>query len=326
MSQRSVKSVLIALFTVLIFVNQICFASDINDLKKKIEGVSKDFRGKIGVSLHHLKTGERLDLLADEKFPTASTIKVALLCVIMEKVEKGELNYYQRFAVTDDDISGGTGFMRNYKVGNQVTLKELLHFMITASDNTATNMVMRIISSDVTINDWLKRNNLSNTRLNIPLPFNKADWEDKAKHQIVFAEFDKWGMGVSTPSEMRTLMEMIAEGKAVNPGASDEMHRILNHQYFDDGIAGQSPPTVVVASKSGVEKQSRSDIAIVHAPSGTYTLAIYTKEAQDFRVSRDNEQDSAIRAIARLVWQYFEPNSKYSPPIGTEKFSTGPDW
>jgi beta-lactamase class A len=104
------------------------------------------------------------------------------------------------------------------------------------------------------------------------------------------------------------------------------MHRILNHQYFDDGIAGQIPPSVVVASKSGVEKRSRSDIAIVHAPSGTYVLAIYTKEAEDFRITRDNEQDTAIRAIARAVWQYYQPEIKWSPPAGAGKFSTGPDW
>jgi beta-lactamase class A len=311
---------------VFLIINQFVYPSDINDLKQKIEALAKDFKGKIGVSLHHLKTTERLEILGDEKFPTGSTIKVALLCVIMEKVEKGELNYYQKFVVTEDDISGGTGFMRRYKVGSQVTLKEILHFMITASDNTATDMVMRIIGSDATVNDWLKTNNLPNTRLNIPLPFNKADWEDQARHKIVFAEFDKWGMGGSTTNEMRTLMEMIAEGKAGTEAACDEMHRILNHQYFDDGIAGQTPPSVIVASKSGIEKQSRSDIAIVHAPSGTYTLAIYTKEAEDFRISRDNAQDSAIRAIARLVWQHYEPDSKYSPPKGTEKFSTGPDW
>jgi beta-lactamase class A len=317
---------IVALFAVLIICSQVFYASDLNDLKKKLELISKDFKGKIGVSLHHLKTGDRLDLLGDEKFPTASTIKVALLCVVMEKVEKGELNYYQKFAVTEDEISGGTGFMRNYKVGKQITLKELLHLMITVSDNTATLMVLRAIGSDAAVNNWLKRNNLTATRLNIPIPFSKADWDDKSKHPKIFAEYDKWGMGVSTPNEMRLLMEMIAGGRAGTPAACDEMHRILNHQYFDDGIGGQIPPIVVVASKSGVEKHSRSDIAIVHAPSGTYILAIYTKEAQDFRIARDNEQDTAIRSIARAVWQHYQPESKYLPPTGTEKFSTGPDW
>ena len=215
-------SVLVLLILVLTG-SRICYSSDLKDLQKKLELISKAFKGKIGVSLHHLKTGDRLDLLGDEKFPAASTIKVALLGVVMEKIEKGELNYYQKFAVTEDEISGGTGFIRNYKVGKQITLKELVHFMITASDNTATLMVMRAIGSDITVNDWLKRNNLPVTRLNISYPFSKEDWNDKTKHQKIFAEFDKWGMGVSTPNEMRLLMEMIAVGTL--PAGARRRHR-----------------------------------------------------------------------------------------------------
>ena len=65
-------------------------------------------------------------------------LAVAMLCVVMEKVEKGELSYYQKFSLTQDDVNAGTGFVRNYQIGKQLTLKELLHLMITASDNTAT--------------------------------------------------------------------------------------------------------------------------------------------------------------------------------------------
>jgi beta-lactamase class A len=300
--------------------------SNLSKLRKQLETIASGFHGKIGVSLHHLKTKDRLDLRGDEKFPTGSTIKVAMLSAAMEKVEKGELSYYQKFSLTEDDVSGGTGFLKNYKIGKQITLKELLHQMITASDNTATRMVLKAIGSDATINDWLNRNNLKNTRFNVPYPISDVVWKDEAARGKLLEQYNQWGMGVSTPNEMRLLMEMIAEGKAGNTASCDEMHRILNHQYFDDGIAGQIPPSVVVASKSGVEKHSRSDIAIVHAPSGIYVLAIYTKEATDTRISRDNEQDTAIRLISRAVWKHYQPESKWSPPAGTEKFSTGPDW
>jgi beta-lactamase class A len=301
-------------------------SSNLNGLRKQLETIAGGFHGKIGVSLHHLKTDDRLEIRGDEKFPTGSTIKVALLCVAMEKVEKGELSYYQKFSLTADDVNAGTGFVRNYQIGKQLTLKELLHLMITASDNTATRMVLRAIGSDAAINGWLNKNGLKSTRLNVPFPVSDAVWNDQAARRKVLEQYNLWGMGVSTPGEMRLLMEMIADGRAGTVDACDEMHRILNHQYFDDGIAGQIPPSVVVASKSGVEKHSRSDIAIVHAPSGTYVLTIYTKEAQDPRITRDNEQDTAIRSIARAVWRHYQPESKWAPPAGAGKFSTGPDW
>jgi beta-lactamase class A len=324
------KNAIVSLLTFLMlagFPSQSAHASpNLAELRKQLETIAGGFHGKIGISLHHLKTNDRMDIRGDEQFPTGSTIKVAMLCVVMEKVEKGELNYYQKFPLTEDDLGAGTGFLKNYKIGTQVTLKELLHQMITASDNTATRMVLKAIGSDAAINDWLKRNGFSSTRLNVPYPISEAVLKDEAARRKLLEQYDLWGMGVSTPNEMRLLMEMISEGKAGSLAACDEMHRILNHQYFDDGIAGQIPPSVVVASKSGVGKRSRSDIAIVHAPSGTYLLAIYTKEAEDFRITRDNEQDTAIRTIARAVWQHYQPESKWAPPAGAGKFSTGPDW
>jgi beta-lactamase class A len=69
-------------------------SSNLNKLRKQLETIASGFNGKIGVSLHHLKTKDKLDLRGDEKFPTGSTIKVAVLGTAMEKVERGELGYY----------------------------------------------------------------------------------------------------------------------------------------------------------------------------------------------------------------------------------------
>ena len=115
-------------------------------------------------------------------------------------------------------------------------------------------------------------------------------------------------------------MEMIGDGRAGTPAACDEMHRILNHQYFDDLIPGQIPPRVAIASKSGAIDASRSDVALVHSPSGDYVLAVYTKEAVDQQWTRQNEGEQAIRAISRAVWKHYHPRDKWSPPPGVEKF------
>jgi Beta-lactamase enzyme family len=61
---------------------------------------------------------------------------------------------------------------------------------------------------------------------------------------------------------------MIVEGKAGTAAACDEMHRVLNHEYKDEGIASRILPWVAVASKSGRSEHSQSDMAIVHSPSG----------------------------------------------------------
>lgn len=290
-----------------------------NSLRKELDTIADRFHGKIGYSLHHLKTGDRLERLGDEQFPSASTIKLAILCTAMEKGQKGEIGYDDTRPFTEQDRQYGTGLLHNYRAGTKITLRNLLNMMITQSDNTAAIMLGQWLGTE-TINDWLDRHVLKRTRLLVPFPYQGSFEEAQAKGGKDWELLKVWGIGVTTPNEMRKLMETIVDGRAGTPAASEEMQRILSHQYYDDGIASQVPPWVSVASKHGSEDPTRSDVAIVHSPSGDYVLAIYTKEAKDTGVKWDNEQDTAIRAISRAVWRYYHPRIKWSPPAGSEKY------
>jgi beta-lactamase class A len=291
----------------------------LDELRKQLDTIANGFQFKLGYSLHHLKKNERLDRLGDELFPTDSTLKVAIMCAAMEKVERGEINYYNVRPLLKEDRNAG-GFFYSYREGTEVEFKEALHQMIAVSDNTATLMLMRWTGGTEVVNQWLDQHGLKTTRLLTHHPLSDVWKRDEAETSKIIESIKQWGMGVTTPNEMRRLMEMILEGKAGTAAASDEMHRILNHQYHDQGIAGQIPPWVVVASKSGRSPNSQSDMAIVHSPSGTYVLTIFTKDSKDTRGGWQNERSRAIRAISRAVWQYYHSDEKWSPPAGVEKY------
>jgi beta-lactamase class A len=287
----------------------------LDDLRKQLDSIAEKFTGKLGYSLHHMTKNESLNRLGDEMFPTDSTIKIAIMCAGMEKVERGEIGYYNLHPLLKEDQTGGSGFFQNYKAGAEIEFKEAMHQMITVSDNTATTMLMRWIGGTDVINDWLDRYGLKTTRLLYQWPLSEKLKGDEAALQKYAESVKKWGMGVSTPNEMRTLMEMIVGGKAGTPASSDEMHRLLNHQYHDSGIASQIPPWVVVASKSGNSPNSQSDMAVVHSPSGAYALTIFTKDEDEA-----NQRRQAIQAISRAVWLYYHPNDKWEPPAGVAKY------
>lgn len=288
-------------------------------LRKELDGIADRFHGKLGYSLHHLKRGDRLERLGDEQFPTASTIKLAMLCAAMEKEQRGEIGYDDARPLGEQDRQYGTGLLHNYRAGTRVTLRDLLNLMITRSDNTAAVMLGQWLGAEA-VNGWLERHGLKRTRLLVPFPYQGSFEEAQAKGGEGWEALKVWGIGVTTPNEMRTLMEMILDGRAGTPAACEEMLRILGQQFYDDGIASQVPPWVGVASKHGSEDTTRSDVAIVYSPSGDYLLAVYTKEARDTGVKWDNEQDTAIRAISRAVWRYYHPRVRWSPAPGSERF------
>jgi beta-lactamase class A len=287
----------------------------LEDLRKQLDSIAEGFTVKLGYSLHHLTKRERLERLGDEMFPTDSTLKIAIMCTGMEKVERREIGYYDLRPLLKEDQTGGSGFFKNYTAGADIEFTEAMHQMIAVSDNTATLMLIRWVGGTGAVNDWLDRHGLKTTRLIVQWPMSEDLKTDATALQKYAESFKKWGMGVSTPNEMRTLMEMIVSGRAGTAASSDEMHRLLNHQYKDSGIASQIPPWVVVASKSGNSDHSQSDMAIVHSPSGTYALTIFIKDVDDAK-----QRGQAIQAISRAVWRHYHPNDKWEPPAGVAKY------
>ncbi len=275
-------------------------------LKAELDALAKPVKGIVGYSLYHTRQNHRIALNGDEIFPTASTIKVAVMGKAFEEVTSGRLGYLDKLAIAPDDRRGGAGFLQFYKDDAKPEIKELIHLMITVSDNTATIMLAKKLGV-VAINEWLSRLNLKDTRLLSAIP---------PEEKELLALREKWGMGMATPNEMVALLDAIRTNKAGTVAACEAMIRILTHQYFDDLIAAQSPPWVPVASKSGSIDASRSDIAIVFSPSGPYILAVYAKEIEDRRWSKENESQKMIKAIARKVYQHYHPREKWSPPPG----------
>jgi beta-lactamase class A len=292
----------------------------LDDLRNQLEAIAARVKGKIGYSLHHLKGNERLERLGDEMFPTDCSIKVAVLYAAMEMIERGEIDYYDVRALFEEDQISGSGFFKNYKEGSKVEFREALHQMIAVSDNAACLTVIRWIGGTEVVNNWLDKNGLKITRLLFPHPLSEEMERDETALNKLLEPFNKWGMGVSTPNEMRMLMEMVLDGRAGTPAACDEMHRLFNHQYFDQNIASQIPPSTVVASKSGWSEHSRSDNAIIHSPSGTYALSIFIMGAKNPHKGPQNEDVQAIHAISRTVWHHYHPNDQWLPPPGADKF------
>jgi beta-lactamase class A len=273
-------------------------------LRAELEAIARAHRGTLGYAIHFRKRDEWAVLKDSEPFPTASTIKLAILCAAMERIDKGTLKYSETREYTEVDRRGGAGFIQNYKLGTKLEVKELLHLMITVSDNTATAMMIRWLGA-MEINSWLERKGFTQTRLLSQLPAEQIELKKLG---------DRWGLGVTTPHEMVQLLELISDGKAASPWACDEMRRILTHQYFNDLVGKQCPPWISVASKSGAVNRSRSDVALIAAPSGEISLAVFTKENVDQSWTDSNEAEVAIQKISAAVWRYSEPRSRWSAP------------
>lgn len=279
----------------------------------ELERVAAAHRGDVGIYCHHLEKNETYKVNADVAVPTASTIKVPVMCAALDLLVQGTgpyKSYYDTRKFDAASTATGSGIIQKFKDGTAVELKELIHLMITVSDNVGTNMIADWIGLEA-VNKWLADRGFEQTRM----------FSTIGGTQIYDAEGRKtWGLGRTTPAEMGRLMEMIATGKAGTTSATDEMLRVLGHQYFDGGIAAGIPPMVYAGTKSGSLQRHRSDNGIIAAHTGTYILSVYTNNNEDTRWKSDNEGELLIRKVSRMVWKHFNPESDWEPAPGSDQF------
>jgi beta-lactamase class A len=278
-----------------------------HELQSKLEALTRDFRGDVGVYVRHLSSGRTAAIRADEPFPTASMIKVPILLALFERFENGGLDYHSELVYRDSLLYAGSDILGSFKDGEKIAFGKVAMLMITASDNTAALWCQNLAGTGTAINDWLERNGFEKTRMNSRTPGRNKDWE-------------KYGWGQTTPREMAESLVMIREGRAVSPMASEEMYRILARIYWDGEALSQIPPTIQAASKQGAVSQSRSEVVLVNAPSGDYVFCLITKNQEDKSWQYDNEGFVLIRNLSLLLWRYFEPGSRWAPKPEIKKW------
>ncbi len=276
-------------------------------LTQKLQALTKDFQGEVGIYVRHLKTGKTVAINADTLFPTASMIKVPIMVAMFDKIEHGEIDPKATLRYRDSLYYAGEDIVGNFKDSSTVALSKIQMLSIITSDNTGSLWLQQLAGGGVAINAWLEKNGFTYTRMNSRTPGRRPNWE-------------KYGWGQTTPREMATLVTMIRDGKAVSPAASERMYRNLGRIYFDGEALSQIPPFVHTASKSGAVNRSRSEVVLVNAPHGDYVFCIITKNQKDESWEYNNTGYALIRAVSKILWQHFEPKSDWKPAQGVEKY------
>src|SRR6201995_2517647 len=219
-------------------------------LTAKLQDVINNFNGQAGIYVQNLKTGKTAAINADTLFPTASMIKVSIQCGLMDKIEKGEMQYNQKLVYRDSLLYKGEDILGSFKDKDTIELSKVALLMITMSDNTASTWLQKIVTGEY-INNWLDQNGFKVMRVNSRV---------KGREQIRA----KYGWGGTTPREKCRLFTMIRNGEAVSPAASERMYRNLGRIYWDDRSLSQIPPYVHTISKSGSLDESKSETVLVN--------------------------------------------------------------
>ena len=292
------------MLAVIIHIGLTCFTQKSDKkLETRIREVIKGFNGDVGIYIKDLKNGKWVTINPDTIFPTASIVKVPIMLGVMDKINRGELNYDSVLVYKDSLLYEGEDILGSFKSNEKILLKKVIMLMLTTSDNTASLWLQSLAGKGTRINEILDSLGYKDTRINSRTP-------GRENNRSIY------GWGQTTPAEMGKIFEMIYRNQIFSPASCERMMRCLGRNYWDENEAiSQIPPYTEVFSKNGCVDASRSEVLLVNAPHHPYVFCIFTKNNKDTSWIHDNEAWVLARKISKLLWNYFEPGDKWKPTL-----------
>lgn len=234
-----------------------------NELSMLVTSKSAD----VGVAAIDLSTGETVSVRGNQRYPMASTVKLAVAATYLAYVDNGERSL-------DDTISGRSA-------------ASLMRAMIVRSDNHATDLLLRNLGGPRTVQKWLEWNKVGGMRI------------DRNIAQLLRSKrdlYEDWDS--STPLAMAKFLQRLDKGELLKPWARNYLVALMAQCQTGSNRMKALLPRGSVAHKTGTLNGYSSDVGFVTLPDGRkVAIAIFARGGSN--------RPKAIAEAARAVYDGF---------------------
>ena len=295
-------------------------------LEAEISRLAQGAGGVAGVAAWMLDgKGPRVLVNSGERFPMASTYKIAIAGAVLAAVDDGRLRLDRMVAIEPADLVPSEVIAERFvHPGVSLSVHNLLEVMLTESDNTATDVLMRLAGGPQAVTDWVRRQGVTDLRVDRdtagivreffalpPGPLEEAfdaalekDPKLEEKGALPNPSFDNDPRDTATPAAMAELLTRIFNGSALSPESTRALVEIMERCRTGSArLLGRLPLGTVVAHKTGTIGGSVNDVGVVTLPAGEGKLVIAVFIKKSDRPAEDRER--AIADIARSVRDYY---------------------
>jgi beta-lactamase class A len=283
--------------------------------------------GTVGVAVRHLETGREAHLNRGSAFPMASAFKVPVAVQLLTRVDRREIRLDSMITIQPGDLHPGSGTLSELfdDPGVVLSVRNLLELMLLISDNSATDVVLRVAGGPARVTERMRSLGVDGVRVDRPTVRLIADWvgvritadevspdqwrelaraTTDSSRRVAAEAFDSDPRDTSTPEGMTVLLTKVWGGEALSRESTTLLLDILRRVSTGaDRLKGMLPPGTVVRHKTGTIGGTTNDVGIIELPDGAGNLAItvYVKgSTKDVPV-----RERAIAQIARAAYDYF---------------------
>ncbi len=199
------------------------------ELEQALTSQAATVRGRVGILVKHVESGESFGLREDERFQLASVFKIPVLLTLYKQISLGRISLDDRIMFEERMKTFGSGLMASMKPGLNISVQDLQLLMMARSDNTATDILFRLVTPQA----------IAVTMAELGLVATTVDYDTR---QLILAY-----LGLD-PGKPLTLAELdgasgVGLGGQVPPGRR-EGFRDVDPQYLDAPRDRPSPGEV----------------------------------------------------------------------------------
>lgn len=268
-------------------------ASGSGTLDQRVREEVAQFKGKVSLFAKNLDSGTVYEFGGDDRVPTASTIKIAVMIEAFARVAEGKAKWTDELILAKAKKVGGAGILQEFGEGLRLSFRDAVTLMMVLSDNTATNLVIDVLTADA-VNQRMASLGFRETRL-MRRVFGGGESAEGRKE-----ENKRFGLGRTTPREMVAIIEKLERGEVISPAASKEMIQLMKREQGTNGIwrgQGSTPK----ATKSGALDALRSNVGIIYHPRGRIALAITCNEMPEVIWTVDNPAMLLMSKVSEIL-------------------------
>ena len=234
-----------------------------NELAMLVTSKSAD----VGIAAIDLATGETVSVRGDQRYPMASTMKIAVAATYLSYVETGERTLSEKIA------------------GRSAA--SLMRAMIIRSDNHATDLLLRNLGGPRTVQKWLEWNNVEGIRV------------DRTIAQLLRAKRNLYeDLDSATPLAFASFLRRLDKGELLKPWSRKYLVDLMAQCRTGSNRMKALLPRGSVAHKTGTLNGYSSDVGYISLPNGRrVAIAIFARGGSN--------RPRAIAEAARAVYDGF---------------------
>jgi len=269
------------------------------DLKPQFDQIERDSRGSLGVSAVMVRTGEAVEFHADKFFPMQSVYKFPIGMAVLDDVDKGKLKLDQVVKISATDMvpaSFHSPIRDQHPSGTELTVQELLRFMVSESDGTASDVLLKLTGGPERITTYLR--GLGIDEVTVATSETAMAKDDRVQYR-----------NRATPHAMAQLFRAFQNGRGLSPASRALLLEVMTKT--DSGpqrIKGMLPAGTVVAHKTGTSgtvkglTAATNDAGLITLANGEkLAIAVFVMDSK----GDTGQRERAIASATRIAWDWF---------------------